>query len=209
MEEARQTANEEQAIAPIEQTAIQPTVLTDPKQLNTLVKLANMMARSKIVPDIYRGDPDSCFVACEMANRMGVSPIFIMQNLYIVNGRPAWSGQACISLINGTGLYGPLDFVYVGEKGTPSYGCYAWATRKSDGAIHTGTVVDYAMAEAEGWTSKKGSKWLTMGDQMLRYRAAAFFARVYCPHALMGLKTVEEVKDIGGELPEKVTIKLS
>ena len=209
MEEARQTANEEQAIAPIEQTAIQPTVLTDPKQLNTLVKLANMMARSKIVPDTYRGDPDSCFVACEMANRMGVSPIFIMQNLYIVNGRPAWSGQACISLINGTGLYGPLDFVYVGEKGTPSYGCYAQATRKSDGAIHTGTVVDYAMAEAEGWTSKKGSKWLTMGDQMLRYRAAAFFARVYCPHALMGLKTVEEVKDIGGELPEKVTIKLS
>lgn len=209
MEEVRQTANEEQAIAPIEQTAIQPTVLTDPKQLNTLVKLANMMARSKIVPDTYRGDPDSCFVACEMANRMGVSPIFIMQNLYIVNGRPAWSGQACISLINGTGLYGPLDFVYVGEKGTPSYGCYAQATRKSDGAIHTGTVVDYAMAEAEGWTSKKGSKWLTMGDQMLRYRAAAFFARVYCPHALMGLKTVEEVKDIGGELPEKVTIKLS
>ena len=209
MEEARQTANEEQAIAPIEQTVIQPTVLTDPKQLNTLVKLANMMARSKIVPDTYRGDPDSCFVACEMANRMGVSPIFIMQNLYIVNGRPAWSGQACISLINGTGLYGPLDFVYVGEKGTPSYGCYAQATRKSDGAIHTGTVVDYAMAEAEGWTSKKGSKWLTMGDQMLRYRAAAFFARVYCPHALMGLKTVEEVKDIGGDEPEKVTIKLS
>ena len=209
MEEARQTANEEQAIAPIEQTAIQPTVLTDPKQLNTLVKLANMMARSKIVPDTYRGDPDSCFVACEMANRMGVSPIFIMQNLYIVNGRPAWSGQACISLINGTGLYGPLDFVYVGEKGTPSYGCYAQATRKSDGAIHTGTVVDYAMAEAEGWTSKKGSKWLTMGDQMLRYRAAAFVARVYCPHALMGLKTVEEVKDIGGDEPEKVTIKLS
>ena len=208
MEEVR-TTPEEQAIAPVEQTAIQPTVLTDPKQLNTLVKLANMMARSKIVPDTYRGDPDSCFVACEMANRMGVSPIFIMQNLYIVNGRPAWSGQACISLINGTGLYGPLDFVYVGEKGTPSYGCYAQATRKSDGAIHTGTVVDYAMAEAEGWTSKKGSKWLTMGDQMLRYRAAAFFARVYCPHALMGLKTVEEVKDIKGDEPEKVTIKLS
>ena len=72
MEEVRQTANEEQAIASIEQTAIQPTALTDPKQLNTLVKLANMMSRSKLVPDSYRNDPDSCFVACEMANRMGV-----------------------------------------------------------------------------------------------------------------------------------------
>ena len=65
------------------------------------------------------------------------------------------------------------------------------------------------MAEAEGWTSKKGSKWLTMGDQMLQYRAAAFFARVHCPHALMGLQTVEEVKDVKGDEPEKVTIKLS
>ena len=92
MEEVRQAANEEQAIAPIEQTAIQPTVLTDPKQLNTLVKLANMMARSKIVPDTYRGDPDSCFVACEMANRMGVSPIFIMQNLYERPPGMEWAG---------------------------------------------------------------------------------------------------------------------
>ena len=209
MEEVKQAANEEQAIASIEQTAIQPTALTDPKQLNTLVKLANMMSRSKLVPDSYRNDPDSCFVACEMANRMGVSPMVVMQSLYIVQGRPAWSGQACISLINGTGLFGPLNFVFVGEKGTPSYGCYVQATRKSDGAIITGTVVDYAMAEAEGWTSKKGSKWLTMGDQMLQYRAAAFFARVHCPHALMGLQTVEEVKDIKGDEPEKVTIKLS
>ena len=79
MEEVRQTANEEQAIASIEQTAIQPTALTDPKQLNTLVKLANMMSRSKLVPDSYRNDPDSCFVACEMANRMGVSPMVVMQ----------------------------------------------------------------------------------------------------------------------------------
>lgn len=201
---------EEQAL--MEQPQGAPiTALTDPKQLNTLVKLAGMMSRSKLVPDAYRNDPDSCFVACEMANRMGVSPLVVMQNLYIVQGKPAWSGQACISLINGTGLFAPLDFVYVGTPGQPDYGCFVQTTRRSDGRQVTGTTVDLAMAKAEGWLDKKGSKWLSMCDQMLAYRAAAFFARVYCPHALMGLQTVEEVQDVKGyeaEAENKVTISL-
>ena len=207
MEEVRQ----EQELALAEQQSAPITALTDPKQLNTLVKLAGMMSRSKIVPESFRGDPDTCFMACEMANRMNVSPLVVMQNLYVVQGKPAWSGQACISLINGTGLFTPLNFVYVGTEGQPDYGCYVQTTRRSDGKVITGTVVDMAMAKAEGWTDKKGSKWLTMPDQMLAYRAAAFFARVHCPHALMGLQTVEEVQDVKGyEDPNasKITIKI-
>ena len=46
--------------------------------------------------------------------------------------------------------------------------------------------------------TKNGSKWVTMPEQMMMYRAAAFFARVFCPHALMGLQTAEEVQDVNG-----------
>jgi hypothetical protein len=52
------------------------------------------------------------------------------------------------------------------------------------------------MAESEGWTKKNGSKWRTMPNQMLRYRAAAFWQRVYCPEISMGLMTAEEAEDI-------------
>lgn len=209
MEEVRQEV-QETAIAEVQQS-VPITALTDPKQLNTLVKLAGMMSRSKLVPESFRGDPDTCFVACEMANRMNVSPLVVMQNLYVVQGKPAWSGQACISLINGTGLFTPLDFVYVGTEGQPDYGCYVQTTRRSDGKVITGTVVDMNMAKAEGWLDKKGSKWLSLPAQMLAYRAAAFFARVHCPHALMGLQTVDEVHDIKGydePANEKVTIRI-
>jgi hypothetical protein len=51
------------------------------------------------------------------------------------------------------------------------------------------------MAEKEGWTSKQGSKWMTMPGQMLRYRAAAFWQRVYAPEISMGFYTKEEVED--------------
>lgn len=200
------------AVAP--QNELQPseytTQLTDTKSLNALVKLAGMYSNSAIVPDAYHGNRDNCFVACEMANRMGVSPIVVMQNLYIVQGKPAWSGQACISLINGTRLFSPLKFIFVGEKGQPNWGCYVQATRLSDGEVLTGTVVDMQLAQAEGWTSKRGSKWLTMPEQMLQYRAAAFFARVHCPHALMGLQTADEVRDVRGyEEEEKKTIVIN
>lgn len=192
-----ETKTESVEIAPA-QTEAYASALTDRNVLNTLVKMSTMFARSQIVPEIYQNNADNCFVACELANRMGVSPMIVMQNLYIVKGKPTWSGQACISLINGTRLFSPLKFVFVGEKGTDSYGCYVQATRLSDNELCVGTVVDLAMAKAEGWSAKSGSKWITMPEQMMMYRAAAFFARIYCPNALMGLQTAEEVQDVNG-----------
>lgn len=180
------------------QTEAYTSALTDPRVLTTLSKLAANFANSQIVPEIYQHNPANCFVACEIANRMGVSPLMVMQNLFIVSGKPTWAGQACIALINGTRQFSPIRFVFVGEKGTDSWGCYVTCTRLSDGEVLNGSVVDLAMAKAEGWTAKKGSKWITMPEQMLQYRAAAFFARVYCPNALMGLQTAEEVQDVKG-----------
>ena len=52
------------------------------------------------------------------------------------------------------------------------------------------------MAKKEGWYSKNGSKWQTMEDLMLRYRAATFFGRLYTPDLLMGMQTKEELDDV-------------
>jgi hypothetical protein len=52
------------------------------------------------------------------------------------------------------------------------------------------------MAIDEGWLTKNGSKWLTMPEIMLRYRCASLFGRLYAPELLMGLQTVEEVRDV-------------
>ena len=63
------------------------------------------------------------------------------------------------------------------------------------------------MAKKEGWFSKNGSKWQTMPDLMLRYRAAAFWGRLYVPEYLVGIKTQEEVIDIEPQAVESVTVK--
>ena len=175
-------------------------IWSNPEAMNVAKKNAVTLSNSGLVPQNYQGNPSNCLIALDMANRMGVSPLFVMQNLYIVKGKPSWSGQACMSLIRNNPDFTDVEPVYFGEKGTDGRGCYIKATMLQSGKTITGTEVTLGMAKAEGWTNNP--KWRNMPDLMLGYRAAAFFARIYCPNALMGFQTSEEVEDVGAK-PKK------
>ena len=186
--------NEIQELVVSPQPELAPvTVWTDKKQFDQLLRAANMLSQTSIIPATYQGKPQDCFVALEMATRMGVSPLVVMQNMYVVKGKPAWAGQACTMFINSCGKFTQVKHVYTGEKGTDSRGCYVTATRISDGIQVNGVEVTIAMAKAEGWTAN--TKWRTMPELMLAYRASAFFARVHCPEALMGVQLADEIYD--------------
>jgi hypothetical protein len=158
-------------------------------------RVAKMLSSSNLIPKEYQGNIQNTMIALEMANRIGASPLMVMQNLYIVYGKPSWSSSFIIAAINNCRRFSPLRFKIKGEGDTLS--CFAWAND-----IHTndrleGPKVSMAMAKAEGWLNKAGSKWQTMPELMIRYRSAAFFGRLYAPDILMGMHTVEEVTDAG------------
>ena len=200
--------NEIQELVVSPQPELAPvTVWTDKKQFDQLFRVANMLSQTSIIPATYQGKPYDCFVALEMATRMGVSPLVVMQNMYVVKGKPAWAGQACTMFINSCGKFAGVKHVYTGEKGTDSRGCYVTATRISDGVQVNGVEVTIAMAKAEGWTSN--TKWRNMPELMLAYRASAFFARVHCPEALMGVQLVDEIYDTETSRNSKKTSTLT
>lgn len=184
------------------------TMWNDNAILAQSYKAAKFLASSDLVPEgTYKGKPQNCLIALDMANRLNLPPLMVMQNLYIVKGKPGWSGQFCVIAINGCGKFTPLEFVFVDEGGG---GCYAIATRKSNNSVCKSDVITMQMANDEGWLNKAGSKWKTMPRQMMMYRAAAFFARVYCPEVLCGLQTIEEQRDIyGAEDSEKETVTIT
>jgi hypothetical protein len=188
-----------------------PTAVTmwnDTKLMNLSWRTAKMLSGSALVPDTYRNSPENCIVAIDLANRMGITPLMVMQNLYVVKGKPSWSGSFCAAAVNGCGRFTPLEFVFVGEPGTPSHGCYAKARRFSNGAVCISDTVTMEMARKEGWLNKTGSKWQTMPVQMMQYRAAAFFARIHCSDVLLGIPTYEEVQDTHGYDTGKTTVTL-
>ena len=172
---------------------------TDTVSFRKLFDIGKMFASSALVPQTYQNRPMDCTIAVDMANRMGVSPMMVMQNLYVVKGKPQWSGQACMSMIRGSGEFKNVRPVYTGTKGEDSWGCYIQAEYRDTGEIVKGTEVTIGMAKAEDWYNKNGSKWKTIPEQMLAYRAAAFFARVYIPNALMGVYVEGEAEDMSKE----------
>lgn len=183
-------------IANVEAKKILPAqVFESAESFQALYDIGKMFAASALVPQNFQNKPMDCAIAVDMANRHGISPIMVMQNLYVVKGKPQWSGQACMSLIKGSGEFCRVRPVYTGERNTDSWGCYIQAEYRNTGEIVKGTEVTIGMAKAEGWYQKPGSKWQTMPELMLSYRAAAFFARVYTPNALMGYGVEGEAED--------------
>lgn len=169
-----------------------------------LYDIGKMFASSTLVPQAYQKKPMDCAIAVDMANRMGLSPMMVMQNLWVVMGKPSWSGQACKALVEGSGRYTNVKHVYTGTRDTDDWGCYLEATRVCDNEVIKGVEVTLKMAKDEGWVNKNGSKWKTMPELMLAYRASAFFARVHIPNALMGLHVEGEGEDIKKSEPIKV-----
>ena len=158
-------------------------------------QMAKAFAASTIVPRDYQGNWANGLVAIDMANRLKTSPLTVMQNLDVIQGRPAWRATFLIAMINSSGKYDfELQFDEENDKSGAPYACTCWTER--NGRKVTGIKVTMDMAKAEGWTSKNGSKWRTMPQVMLRYRAASFFSRMNCPELSNGLYTTDEVVEI-------------
>ena len=185
-------------IPAMQESIYTPTMWNNNKLMTSAFKIAQMLAGSNLIPQSYQGSPANCLIAIDIANRMNMPPMLVLQNLFIVQGRPAWSGQFSIAAINGCGKFEPLEFVFSGEPGTMTFGCQAQAERRATKKLCVSDTITLQMAKDEGWLDKKGSKWQTMPRQMSMYRAASFFARVHCPEVLIGLQTIDEVQDVNG-----------
>lgn len=168
---------------------------TDPGKFDHMVRVAAALARSSIVPQSYQGKPEDCLIAFDMASRIKTNPLMVMQNLYVVKGKPSWSGQACATLISNSGRFSNVHHVRTGEIGDDSRGCYYEAIDRATGAELRGVEVTVAMAKTEGWWATN-PKWRNLTELMLMYRAASFFAKEYCPDILMGVSADDEIYDI-------------
>lgn len=171
-------------------------VFADAQNFETALKMADCLSKSTVVPKDYQGNTGNCMIAIEMASRINTSPMMVMQNLYVVNGRPAWSSQWIIAMINSSRRYKTeLQFEFGNAKEDGGLSCYAWA---EDYAGHQvkGPKITMKMADSEGWTNKNGSKWKTMPEVMIQYRAASFFGRMNCPDMIMGIYSQDEVADM-------------
>ena len=169
--------------------------LTDSQSFDLAQRVAKCFSMSSLVPKDYQNNLPNCVIALNMAHRMGADPMMVMQNLVCIHGRPSWSAQFLIATFNKNGAFSSIRYEFFGTEGQDDWGCRAKATELSTGELLVGPLVTVALAKNEGWFQKSGPKWQTMPEQMLRYRAAAWFVRTIAPEIAMGLQTAEEMRD--------------
>lgn len=166
------------------------------KSFEDAQRMAKALSQSSLVPSQYRG-PDgmsNCLIAIEMAQRTGSNIFSVMQNLHVIQGKPSWSSSFISAMLNACPRFkGSIRYKVEGTGMNMS--CYAEATDAETGEIIKGPVITMQMAKDEGWLNKGGSKWKTMPEVMIRYRAASFFGRLYASDYLMGMHSEDEIKE--------------
>lgn len=187
-----------------------------PEQI-AAIQFENQAAQNKAVAN--------CMIAIEISMRIGASPLMVMQNMVPIYGKPSWSSKFLIATVNSCGRFEPLQYRFTNKgmlgmvdytdyvwddrnrrkqavqklfdgRTIPDIECVAYTTKKGSKELLESSPVSVRLAIQEGWYTKNGSKWQTMTQQMLMYRAASWWTSVYAPDLSMGMRTIEEQQDI-------------
>lgn len=162
--------------------------------------MALALATSSFIPEVFKNKAADVMIAMELAEQMRLSFFTVIQNLDIIKGKTGWKATFVIALINSSNRFNSnIQFQWDNNEQksleNPNWGCTAYVEQVNGERLY-GSRVSIDMAIKEGWTKKKNvehSKWETMPEQMLMYRAASFFSRVHCPDLTMGLQTIDEI----------------
>ena len=161
------------------------------------IRQADMLSKSDLLPKAFHGNPANCLIALELAERINTSPFLVAQNVDVIHGKPGFSAKFLIGCFNSSGHYDPITYE---ETEADGGSCRAISRDRRTGTVIEGPWVSMKIAKAEGWVSKNGSKWQTMPQMMLRYRAASWMIRTTAPEISLGLPTSEEIIDTGGAM---------
>lgn len=167
-----------------------------PDVMKMLMQYTNMFAEASIIPDHYRGRKGDIFIAVQTAHRMNLDPMAVMQGTYVIHGKLGMTSAFAISLANTSGLLKSGICYHIEGVGN-DLRVTAKATLRSNDQEITYSI-GMKEANAEGWSSKNGSKYKTMPELMLRYRAATLLIRTHMPEVLNGMRMTEEIEDVHG-----------
>ncbi len=173
-------------------------------------RLAQMMAKSDLVPKNFRGKPEDVIVAIQMGAEIGFAPMQALQSIAVINGRPGVWGDGFLALIMRSPLYADHEecFEVAGQKrdglvvedwkaDTTAAVCTFVRKGKAMPVTRRFTVAQARKAQLLG----KEGPWQTYPDRMLAMRARAFAGRDAFPDVLRGIGSAEELGDIVSDVP--------
>lgn len=206
------------------------SIFENPAEFAVRSEIARALSKTCFIPEAFRGKPEDCLVALDMAARLELNPIAVFSDIYVIDNRASFSSKFLIALVNRSGRFsriqyeegidGEADVTFSGwgeqrgqrktwKEKVPNYFATASFTELASGEVFTSPRVDLRFAEKNGWVSKNGSKWQTMPEIMCRYRAASILIKSVCPEIVMGLEWADDLQDAREEKPAARRVEVS
>lgn len=157
-----------------------------PQNFEQALTFSNYLAESELVPKDFKGKPGNCLIAMQWGAELGLKPLQALQNLAIINGRPALWGDAVIALVRSSHA---CEYVIEEDDGTTAT-CKV-KRRGEPEQVRTFSMKDAALAGLAG----KSGPWTQYPKRMRQMRARAFALRDVFPDVLKGMPVAEEVMD--------------
>lgn len=165
-------------------------LFSDPATFEHAQRVAKVYAASSLIPEHLRGNVADCLIALQIARRLNEDPLTVLQNIYVVSGRPGFKTEYMISRARRSGVFkGPITWRTAGQGDTLAVTAVAIL---ADTGEEIAVTTDMRMAKAEQWT--RNPKYASMPEHMLRWRSAAMLIRLYAPEVMIGVPIIEEVE---------------
>ncbi|HEL4856812.1 TPA: hypothetical protein UL920_004181 [Stenotrophomonas maltophilia] len=158
-----------------------------PQTFEQALTFADILADSDMVPKDFKGKPGNCLIAMQWGAELGLKPLQALQNIAIINGRPALWGDAVIALVRNSPL---CEYVTESDDGGTAV-CRVKRRGESE-EVRTFSTEDAKVANLLG----KTGPWTQYPKRMRQMRARAFALRDVFPDVLRGMPIAEEVMDI-------------
>lgn len=192
------------ALVPASTARVPARVGVAPSNVDEAWRLSVMMAKSDLVPKMFRNKPEDVMVAIQLGTEIGFAPMQALQSIAVINGRPSVWGDGFLALIMSSPLYRDHDEFYEVDgqrrdglvaddlkKDTTAAACTFWRHGKATPVTRRFTI---AQAKKASLLGKEGP-WTSYPDRMLLMRARSWSGRDTFPDLLRGIRTAEEAMD--------------
>lgn len=169
-------------------------IFMNPETMRALVQFADLMSKAAFaVPKHLQNKPSDCLAIAMQATHWGMDPFVVAQKTHLVNGTLGYEAQLINAVVQNSGFV----------NGMPEY-------------EYRGTGLNLECRVAfipRGGTELKWGQWLKSADvkvknsplwqvnpaQQLGYLQVKNWARAYCPGAILGVYSDDELVDFSNQ----------
>lgn len=180
------------------QQTYSPREMLEGDSMDKMMRLAEQMATSRIsVPEHLRGNVGDCLAIVTQAMLWNMNPFAVAQKTHIVSGRLGYEAQLVNAVVQNSGaVRGSPRYEYRGDAN--GLECRVGFVER--GATDVTWNEFLRIADV---TTKNSPLWKTNPKQQLGYLQIKNWARAFCPGAILGVYTTDELEQQGAGFTEQ------